>query len=255
MNITHHGKFVRRVFNNGTFDDGGRFYGGWWQRIDGSYRKDIRMNNVPTVEIDYSSLHVILAYAMVGDDYWDTTSDDPYQLPVRGVNNPDHCRDITKLLFLLGFNASDEQSLFKAFRSELDYTAYPYSFPDDVLSELLDGIKERHPKISHLICSGAGLRLMNLDSCICEYVIEKFVERDTPILTVHDSFIVPFGTERELDRVMKEAFKRVTKQRHVKAKYNQNLTEAQLYAGRAVDRDFYLDMISMISQPEMAKGY
>ena len=68
VNITHHGKFVRRIFNNGTFDDGGRFYGGWWQRIDGSYRKAIRMNNVPTVEIDYSSLHVILAYAMVGDD-------------------------------------------------------------------------------------------------------------------------------------------------------------------------------------------
>ena len=69
MNIAHHGKFVRRVFNTGTFDDGGRFYGGWWQLIDGSYRKDIRTNNVPTVEIDYSSLHVSLAYAMVRHDY------------------------------------------------------------------------------------------------------------------------------------------------------------------------------------------
>ena len=54
---------------------------------------------------------------------------------------------------------------------------------------------------------------------------------------------------------MKEAFERVTKQRHVKAKYNQNLTVAQLYAGRAVDRDFYLDMLSAARQPEMAKGY
>ena len=26
-------KFVRRIFNNGTFEEGGRFYGGWWQRI------------------------------------------------------------------------------------------------------------------------------------------------------------------------------------------------------------------------------
>jgi len=120
---------------------------------------------------------------------------------------------------------------------------------------LFDGIKDRHPKISHLICSGAGLRLMNLDSRICEYVIEKFVEHDTPILTVHDSFIVPFGTERQLDRVMKEAFECVTKQRHVKAKYNQNLTEAQLYAGRAVDRDWYLDMVSTATKLEMAKGY
>ena len=164
-------------------------------------------------------------------------------------------RAITKLLFLLGFNASDEQSLFKAFRNELDYTAYPYSFPDDVLSESLAAIRHRHPKISHLICSGAGLRLMNLDAKMCEYVIERFIEHDTPILAVHDSFIVPFGSERELDRVVKDAFKRVTKQRHVKAKYNQNLTEAQLYAGRAVDRDFYLDMISMITEPAIAKGY
>ena len=85
--------------------------------------------------------------------------------------------------------------------------------------------------------------------------IQKFVERDTPILTVHDSFIVPFGTERQLDRMMKEAFKRVTKQRHVKAKYNQNLTEAQLDAGRASDRDWYLDRLLVVTKPEMAKGY
>ena len=43
--------------------------------------------------------------------------------------------------------------------------------------------------------------------------------------------------------------------RYIKAKYNQNLTEAQLYAGRAVDRDLYLDMISMVTEPAMAKGY
>ncbi len=255
VNITHHGKFVRRIFNNGTFDDGGRFYGGWWQRIDGSHRKDIRINNLSTVEIDYSSLHVILAYAMVGDDYWDTTSDDPYQLPVRGVNNPDHCRDITKLLFLLGFNASDEQSLFKAFRSELDYTAHPYSFPDDVLSELLDGIKDRHPKISHLICGSAGLRLMSLDAKMCEYVIERFVEQDIPILTVHDSFVVSFDEGERLHRLMKEAFEYVTNQKKVKAKWNANLTKAQLYAHGATDRNWFLDMIEVIRKPEMAKGY
>ena len=54
---------------------------------------------------------------------------------------------------------------------------------------------------------------------------------------------------------MKEAFKRVTNRSQVKAKYKQNLTEAQLYAGRAVNRDFYLDMISAVTKPEMVKGY
>ena len=172
------------------------------------------MNNVPTVEIDYSSLHVILA-----------------------------------------FNATGEQSLFKAFRNELDYTAYPYSFPDDVLSELLIAIKDRHPKISHLICSGAGLRLMSLDAQMCEYVIERFVEQDIPILTVHDSFVVPFDEGERLHRLMKEAFEYVTNKKKVQAKWNANLAKAQLYAHGATDRNWFLDMIEVIRKPEMAKGY
>ena len=93
---------------------------------------------------------------------------------------------------------------------------------------------------------------MNLDAKMCEYVIEKFVERDTPILTV-DSFIVPFGTERQLDRVMKPRTRHLSTVR--KGEVQPELTEAQLYAGRAVDRDWYLDMISAITKPEMAKGY
>ena len=58
-----------------------------------------------------------------------------------------------------------------------------------------------------------------------------------------------------MEDMTRRDYEHVTKQRHVKAKYNQNLTEAQLYAGRAVDRDWYLDMISTVTKPEMAKGY
>ena len=255
VNITHHDKFVRRIFNNKRFSDGGRFYGGWWQRIDGKHRKDIRMNDMTTVEIDYSSLHVILAYAEAGLDYWQNTDKDPYDLPVRGVNNPEHCRKIAKLFFLLSFNASTEQSLFKAFRSELNYTDYPYSFPDDVLSELLANIKEHHPDVAHLICSGAGLRLMNIDSRICEYVIADFIQTHTPILTVHDSFIVPFGEEDRLKQVMQEAFERETYKVNIKAKFNENLTKKQLYVHGAQDRNWFLDMLSFVQKGEPSEGY
>ena len=245
----------RRIFNNKTFDDGGRFYGGWWQRIDSDYRKDIRINHVPTVEIDYSSLHVILAYTEAGLDYWQNTDKDPYDLPVRGVNNPEHSRDITKLFFLLSLNASDEQALFKAFRSELNYKAYPYTFPDEVLAALLDTIKQGHPDIAHLICSGAGLKLMNIDSRICEYVIADFVRTGTPILTVHDSFIVPFEEEDRLLQLMKKAFEHVTHQSGIKAKFNDNLTKKQLYAHGAQDRNWFLDMISFVNKGSPSQGY
>lgn len=48
-----------------------------------------------------------------------------------------------------------EQSLFRAFRSELNYKDYPYSFPDRVLEVLLATIKGRHPDIAH--CNGQKL--------------------------------------------------------------------------------------------------
>ena len=213
------------------------------------------MNNSPTVEIDYSALHVILAYSEANIDYWQTTNKDPYDLPVRGVNNPEHCRDITKLFLLLSLNASDEQALFKAFRSELNYREYPYSFPDEVLSELLDTIKEHHPDISHMICSGAGLRLMNIDSRICDYVIADFVKTDTPILTVHDSFIVQIGEEDRLNQLMKEAFEDVTYKAGIKAKFNQSLTQTQLSVHGAQDRDWYLRMVNWITKGSPTIGY
>lgn len=255
VNITHHDKFVRRIFNNRSFSDGGRFYGGWWQRIDSKFRKDIRLNNAPTVEIDYSALHVILAYAEAGIDYWQITSKDPYDLPVRGLNNPEHCRDIAKLFLLLSLNASDEKKLYNAFRNELNYREYPYEFPNDVLSGLLYTIKEHHPDISHMICSGAGLRLMNIDSRICDYVIADFVRTDTPILAVHDSFIVPIGHEDRLNQLMKEAFEDVTHQVGIKAKYNQNLTKTQLSVHGAQDRDWYLRVVSWITKGNPTDGY
>ena len=49
---------------------------------------------------------------------------------------------------------------------------------------------------------------MNIDSRICEYVITDFIQTHTPILTVHDSFIVHYGHGElgELEEDMRRAF-------------------------------------------------
>ena len=255
VNISHHDKFVRRIFNNSSFSQGGRFYGGWWQRIDSQLRKEIRINNIATVEIDYSSLHVVLAYAKEGMDYWQSTDQDPYDLPIRGVSDKQHQRSLCKLFILLSLNASKEQSLFKAFRSELNYEEYPYKFTDGILAELLNTIKFFHSKISHLICTGAGLELMNTDSRICEYIIREFLKTNTPILTVHDSFIVQVGAEDRLHDVMGEAVEVVTSLNRAKFKYNDNLTKAAIYSLGAHDRDWKLDMLQYVANPVQTAGY
>ena len=80
ITISSHEKFVRRIFSNNSWDDNGRFYGGWWQRIPKSWRSKIYINEMPTIEDDYGSLHPILLYAKKGIDYHSLQKGDPYNV-------------------------------------------------------------------------------------------------------------------------------------------------------------------------------
>ena len=94
-----------------------------------------------------------------------------------------------------------------------------------------------------------------IDSRICDYVIADFVKTDTPILIVHDSFIVQIGEEDILNQLMKETFIEVTKNARIKVKFNQNLTKTQLYAHDAQDRDWFLDMFQALFKGCPTNGY
>jgi hypothetical protein len=54
---------LSRIFNNSSFEQGGRFYGPWWQQIPGDYRTFITINSKKTVELDYSGMHFAIMYA------------------------------------------------------------------------------------------------------------------------------------------------------------------------------------------------
>jgi hypothetical protein len=53
------------IFKNGSWNDGGRFYGGWWQSVPREYRKHIRIQGKVTVEMDYSTIHPRILYSKV----------------------------------------------------------------------------------------------------------------------------------------------------------------------------------------------
>ncbi len=129
------------------------------------------------------------------------------------------------------------------------------SFPDEALSELLNTIRSYHSEIEHLKCSGAGLRLMNIDSCNCEYVISEFIKTDTPLLNVHDRLIVQIGQEDKLYTAMKERYQLVTNKLGIKAKYNDNVTKTQLYAYGALDRNWFLVMIAYVTKGNPTNGH
>ena len=56
-------KFVRRIFSRGDWNYNGTFYGGFWQQVGSEYRKNIYINDNPTVEGDYKGLHAAILSA------------------------------------------------------------------------------------------------------------------------------------------------------------------------------------------------
>ena len=113
---------------------------------------------------------------------------------------------------------------------------------------MLDIIKARHSIIVDQIATGAGTMLTNLDGKIVEFVIKRFLASNTPVLSVHNSFIVQISKVNELQIAMKDAWAFVTEQTEIK--YKQNLPLHQdAAAWKNVDYAFYLDRVA-----ELPKG-
>ena len=219
IHVNQRDKFTRRIFNRGSFDKGGRFFGGWWQRCPKKWRHDIFLNDHPVSEIDYSGLHIVILYANIGIDYWEELKSDPYDISeAYSITNTFSTRDLCKQLLLVALNAKDDKATFKAFRNEAETGSPEKHLTDEELSQILDALREKHNPIAHMIANDAGIDLMNQDSQIAEQIIWHFTGKGIPILCIHDSFLVPFGLEAELHQTMTNAFSRVTGIQDVKLK-------------------------------------
>jgi hypothetical protein len=204
---------VYRVFNRSNFDNGGRFFGPWWQQCPKEWRREIFINDAPTIEQDYSSLHIALLYARKGVNFYGDYSEDAYHLDTPSfLPNPRLTRMYAKTLLLMAVNAKDDKAAFAAFRSDRNSKKDKLGggLTDDRLATLLNGLKTKHPVIADDLGSDAGIKLMNEDSRITEHVIKRFTERGLPVLTIHDSYIVHFSYHDLLQEVLEEAFSMVT---------------------------------------------
>ena len=244
--ISQHEKFVRRIFSNNSWNENGRFYGGWWQRIPKQWRSKIYINDMPTIEDDYSSLHPILLYAQKGIDYNKLKRGDPYDVAKLDIDDLETKRKLIKTLFLTAINSKDEQSCFQAVKSELQMEIPYFKFTFENLHSILQQLKDNHSEIANDFCNGKGIGLLNLDSQIAEYIIEKFVAHDIPILCVHDSFIVSVKQDNFLRKTMVDAVENIISNANPKIK-RVGFGYTEIHSNRHLDRDFYLDRMIGIS--------
>ena len=199
-------KHVHRVFNGTEADNwtkGGRFYGGWWLQIPKDMRRDIYINDKPTVEVDYKALHPNL---LLLEGEAESSVYDPYDLG--DLVLPDlietlsEQRSVVKSLILMAINATSAKKAFEAFRNDKKKNDPHKRLTNEQLQNLLDAFTDKHPTLKEALNSGKALELMNKDSQIANMVIDYFTQKDIPILCIHDSFIIQHDKQHELERVL-----------------------------------------------------
>lgn len=177
-----------RIFNNESWDQGGRFYRGWWQGIPSEYRKFLTIDGKHTSELDYSGMHVAMLYAEVGQ----ILVGDAYDIGQSNVP-----RDVIKRTFNKMLNARGRITPVLGY----DPVAYGLTW-----KELQEAIRRRHTSIATYFHSGRGLFLQNRDAEIANRILMMFARKGYVCLPVHDSFIVHHALKDELRGAMLREF-------------------------------------------------
>ncbi|MDA9310990.1 hypothetical protein N9Q35_02390 [Amylibacter sp.] len=179
-----------RIFSNGSFEEGGRFYRGWWQNVPSEYRKFITIDEKVTTEYDFSQLSPHMLYFAYNKDMG---QEDAYDRVLDGQH-----RKIVKQ----AFNAMvQSKTPLNSKPNKIDLDGLEMSW-DDLRQQILDS----HKPISHLFFTGVGNKLQFKDSCIAESVMLQFANQNQVALPIHDSFMMQEGYAGHLEEAMRRAF-------------------------------------------------
>lgn len=198
--------FVYRVFS-GSFRSGGRFYNGLESNASKDLRSRILINGNPTVEKDFSCMHINMLYnkenqSLKEDAYNKLSGGDP------------KLRQLFKLIGLVSINSENLKKCFSALRYEIydnGLKSYFEDLTDNSISRYYDQWVQAHPVIAKYLSSDVGIKLQYQDSRIAAGIINYFTEKGVPVLVVHDSFIIEKKYESELVDKMKSVYKGIFK--------------------------------------------
>lgn len=195
-----------RQFNNGSFGEGGRLYGGWWINTPKVLREKITINDRPTVELDFSGCAIRMLYHERGNDY----RDDPYRLdPISAYEEdkalePGHFREGIKAMTQAAINDTSGGMWERIpLPSGLSF------WPDFKRAEIRRMIEEKHAPIADAFGTGAGLRLQRLDSELALSIISELMQQGIVALPVHDSFVTTQDKKGNLLASMKNEYRKI----------------------------------------------
>lgn len=188
---------LHRIFNNGVFHEGGRFYGGWWQNVERAVRKLIRINGEPVVELDYGSIQPRICYHLEHVPL--APEQDAYSVSGR---DPQVYRNAIKNVVVRLLGMSKEQRQMRRQGDQLGLFPTTKAFRTFV-SEVEASLHAIQPWLR----AGRIGQVQFIESEIADEVLWVLAKQSIPCLPIHDSFIVPASAEVELGRAMYAAYR------------------------------------------------
>ncbi|WP_262029246.1 hypothetical protein [Microvirga sp. Mcv34] len=185
---------LRRFFTQGSFEKGGRLFGGRWQTMQKQGRlKKLVIGGENAVELDYGQMTPRILYGMAGAE---PPTTDAYLVP--GAGDPAKFRDgYKKLLNALLFTEKPLERKPKDTESLL---------PKENIKTLVERLREFHQPIAHYFETGIGHHLQYRESEVMVEVLLRLRDQEIVGLPVHDAVIVGASAEEVTKKVMSEVF-------------------------------------------------
>jgi len=190
-------RFLRRIFNNGSFQAGGRLYGGFWQSMEKDIRLDgVLINDQPVVSLDFAQSALRMAYAEVGAEL---PTGDLYA--VRGLSK---YRSETKQIINALLSADTLHTRFPRHTRGTMPKSWKFEHPYALIADY-------HQPLVPLFGSAKGLGFMHAESEIIIRVLLRLKASGIRALPIHDCVLIANSAEAvEIARViMEQAFEEV----------------------------------------------
>lgn len=196
QNVDTGRRYLRRVFNNGSFSEGGRLFYGYWMDLSKEQRRELLLiNGNPVVVLDFGQMAARILYGMVG---LEPTFTDAYSLPSLSGKH----RATVKKIFNAMLNVDKPLTRFP-----------PNTKPKEErmrFAEITQSILSFHAPVAHLLYSGIGLKVMFRESEITVAILTRLMKMGIVALPIHDAVIVEECNQESVREVMLSTFKEFT---------------------------------------------
>ena len=166
-----------RVFNNGSFVQGGRFYGGFWIEMDHEQRlHNISINYEWPVEIDFGQMSLTLLYASIGKE---PPMGDLYCIPGFECYREGMKKTIISCLY------ADEVPTRK-----FNGTGNLFDKKTSI-KDILEAISKHHKHVWEYFFSGVGMNMMFKEAELLVSSLLRLKKLGVVALPIHDAVLLP----------------------------------------------------------------